>query len=160
MINKPLTLLGAQAGQDANVRFAAFVSGPNGPKASGSVESIITAPSVDTANNDLVRIISDHVTVDGFVVDGNNPSLGTSGALKINDAGPYVDARNGIDTLDPATGGQAVNGLLIENNIVQNVAHDGISAHQSVQHVGRFIREPGYRERRRQFLGLRRPAGL
>ena len=127
LINKPLTLLGAQAGQDANARFATFINGPNGPKASQSVESIITAPSVDTANNDLVRIVSDDVTVDGFVVDGNNPSLGTSGALKINGAGPYVDARNGIDTLDPATGGQAVNGLLIENNIVQNVAHDGIA---------------------------------
>ncbi len=49
-IGKPLTLSGAQAGQDANARFAAFTAGPNGPKASPSVESIITAAADDPAD--------------------------------------------------------------------------------------------------------------
>jgi hypothetical protein len=36
-INKALSLLGAQAGVNANTRFAAFTTGPNGPKADPTV---------------------------------------------------------------------------------------------------------------------------
>ncbi len=64
--------------------------------------------------------------MDGFVVDGNNAALASSG-VKINGVGPNIDAHNGIDTLDPINGGQAVSNLTIQNNIVQNVNHDGIA---------------------------------
>ena len=74
-VNKPVTLLGAQAGQGTTARFTNFVSG----KANPGVESIITPPSVNTSTGDLVRIVSSNVTIDGFVVDGNNPTLTHSG---------------------------------------------------------------------------------
>ena len=74
-----------------------------------------------------MNIVSSDVTLDGFVIDGNNPSLTTSGTSQINGTGPYIDAHNGIDTLNGGGSGQAVNNLTVENNIVQNVAHDGIA---------------------------------
>lgn len=122
-INKSLTLNGAQAGQTANPRFAAFVGGVADP----TVESIITAPSVSPSSGALVHILSSGVTLDGLVIDGSNPNLPTVGAARINGVGPYIDIRNGIDTVDPINGGQAVNNLTIEDNIVQNVNHNGIA---------------------------------
>ena len=123
-VDKSVMLLGAQAGQNANTRFGNFTAG----KADPAVESIITAPSVSPSSGAPIHIVAPQVTVDGFVIDGNNPLLTTTGAVQINSAGPYVDIRNGIDTVDPNTSvGQAVDDLTIQNNIVQNVNHDGIA---------------------------------
>jgi parallel beta-helix repeat protein len=124
IIDKSLSLLGAKAGFDADTRFAAFTAG----KADPAVESIITAPAVNIGNGgDLVDVLSSGVTVDGFVIDGNNPTLVPTGAIQINGVGPYVEAHNGIATVDASNNGQAVDNLIIRNNIVQNVAHEAIA---------------------------------
>ena len=122
-VNKSVTMEGAQAGNNAVTRSGNFTNG----KAKPAVESIITPATVSPGSGALVHVLAGGGTLDGFVVDGNNPDLPTSGAGQINGAGPYIDIRNGIDTVDPINGGQAVNNLLIENNIVQNVDHDGIA---------------------------------
>jgi len=46
-INKSLILEGAQHGHDAATRFAAFTTGGNGPKADTSIETVLTAPTVN-----------------------------------------------------------------------------------------------------------------
>jgi hypothetical protein len=94
IITKSLTVLGAQRGQDADVRFAAFTGG----KASPAVESVLTAannaPSTGNPNaEDLVRVLANNITLDGLVLDGNNPALGAS-TLQI--AGVDIHARRGI----------------------------------------------------------------
>ena len=81
-------------GQDARVRYADF---------NPSLETIVTAPSV-SPGSDLVHITASNVTLDGFVIDGNN------------------EVNNGIDTI----GSASASNLLIENNIVQNVNYGGV----------------------------------
>jgi uncharacterized repeat protein (TIGR02543 family) len=123
-VNKSLTINGAKAGQDANTRFAAFVSGPNGPKANPAVESILTAAATapHSGANDTLHVMASNVIFNGFVVDGNNPNLDQSGAVVIG--GINTDSRTGIQTEDAAGNNFAANNVLIEYNIVQNFAGD------------------------------------
>ena len=124
VVNKSLTLLGAEADQATAGRDAQFVGG----KANTAIESIITAPSVNPGSGRLISVNADNVTIDGFVLDGNNPNLSTSGADRINGQGPYIDVRTGIDTYNSTTAAyMAVNNLTAEYNIVQNVDHNGIA---------------------------------
>ena len=129
LINKALTLNGAQVGANANTRFAAFIAGgpPNGPKADPAVESIITAAAVNPTNNvnNPIHIMSSDVTIDGFVVDGNNPALPAGGAAVIG--GINTDARRGIQT-DNAAGTVffPANNVTISNNVVQNFNSHGM----------------------------------
>ena len=125
LINKPVTLEGAEVGQNANARFGTFVVGPDGPKANPAVESIITAAAVNPNNsvNNPIHIMSSNVIVDGFVVDGNNPALGAGGAVVVG--GVNTHARRGIQT-DNAAGTVffPANSVQIKNNVVQNfVSH-------------------------------------
>ncbi|MBX9582848.1 MAG: right-handed parallel beta-helix repeat-containing protein [Gemmataceae bacterium] len=118
-VDKTLTLLGAQAGNDADTRQAAFVGGAADP----SVESIITAPTNNPTGsnpgaNDLVRLVADNITLDGFVVDGSNPAVGGA-----ND----IDARVGVTTVDDQGNYIITSGLVIQNNVIQNVALRGIN---------------------------------
>ena len=126
LVNKPVTILGAQAGQNANTRFAAFTTGVNGPKADPSVESIITAAADDPANaaNDSLHIMADNVTIDGFVVDGNNPVLPQGGAVLVG--GIKTDSRRAIETEDASGNLFSANSASIKNNIIQNFAQRGV----------------------------------
>ena len=96
-INKPVSLRGAQVGNDANTRFGAFTTGANGPKADPAVESIITAPTTTITN--LVSVTSDGITIDGFVIDGNNLNLAPSGTQV---GGINVDAAEASSIRTPA----------------------------------------------------------
>ena len=126
IVNKSLTLLGAQAGWNANSRFAAFVTGSNGPKADPAMESILTAAAAGPANagNDALHIMADNVTVDGFVLDGNNPTLSQNGAVAVGGINTYV--RRAIETEDEAGNFFPANHASIQNNIIQNFAQRGI----------------------------------
>lgn len=128
-IGKSVTLAGAQAGNAASARFALFTLGANGPKANQGVETILTAPAVNPTGanpgaNDLIRVLADNITIDGLVLDGNNPALAAS-AVKVGAIN--IDARRGITNIDASDDANPVNNLLIENNIIQNVAQRGIS---------------------------------
>ena len=126
VVNKPLTLSGAQAGQNANSRFAAFVPGANGPKADPAMETILTAAATDPANaaNDMLHIMADNVTVDGFVLDGNNPALPQGNAVAVG--GINTDVRRAIETEDAAGNIFPANNASIKNNIIQNFAERGV----------------------------------
>jgi Domain of unknown function (DUF4082)/Bacterial Ig-like domain/HYR domain/Bacterial Ig domain len=126
VVNKSLTLLGAQAGQNSSSRFAAFGTGANGPKAEPPAESILTAASTGPANaaNDTLHIMADNVTVDGFVLDGNNPTLSQVDAVVVG--GINTDVRRAIQTEDAAGNFFSANNVMIKNNIIQNFAQRGI----------------------------------
>ena len=131
-VDKAVKLEGAQFGNDANARFAAFTPGANGPKADPSVESIITSP-ISTLNN-LVSVTDSGVTIDGFVIDGNNPNLAPSGTLV---SGINVDANEGIINQDSGLNDVAIGTLTVKNNIVQNFAFDSIElANADPFHIG------------------------
>ena len=83
IITQSVDLKGAQAGQNANTRFAAFTGGPSDPKADPTVETVLTTPTDNPTGgnpnaNDLIRVVANNITIDGLVIDGNNPALGPS----------------------------------------------------------------------------------
>ncbi len=122
-ITKPLVLLGAQAGNDPNARSIGFTGG----KASPASESIITAPIVDPsdASNDLVHVDASNVTINGFVVDGNNAAIADqSAATSVN--GVNTDSRRAIETENAA--GTLINAssVVIEYNVIQNFSQRGV----------------------------------
>ena len=125
-VNKSLTMVGAQAGQDANTRFAAFTSGPNGPKADPAIEAILTAAATAPTSgaNDTLHIMANNVSFSGFVIDGNNPSLNQAGATVIG--GINTDSRRAIQTEDAAGNAFAANNLTVSYNIIQNFAQRGV----------------------------------
>ena len=125
-VNKQLTLKGRQAGANVNTRFTGFVS----LKANTGLETVITAPANNPVNgnpgaNDLVRVTASGVTIDGFVLDGNNASLPVSTVL--DEASLSIHARRGITNIDNSDGFNPLNNLVVKNNIIQNVAQRGIS---------------------------------
>ncbi len=121
LINKQVTIEGAKAGQNANTRFSNFISGANGPKADPTQETVLTAPAVDPSGTDLIRVTANNVTIDGLVIDGNNPSLPTTAVVS---DGVMVDARRGITNTDNFV---PVNNLVVQNDIIQNVSQRGVS---------------------------------
>ena len=139
-VDKSVTLKGAQAGNSADSRFAAFASTANGPKADPSAETIITAPFVDPTGSvgmpydppydDLLRVTANNVTIDGFVLDGNNPLLDQTNALQVG--GVNADARRAIDNIDSGGGfNNPVSNLQIVNNVIQNFGDRGISLYNN-----------------------------
>lgn len=127
--NKSVNLRGAQAGNDADARFAAFVPSVNGPKADTLIETVVTAPANNPSGgnpgaNDLIRVTASGVTIDGLVIDGNNSALGASSVIA---GGVNLHARRAITNVDGGNGVNPVNNLSIANNIIQNVADRGIS---------------------------------
>ncbi len=128
-VTKSLVFTGAQAGQDADTRFAAFASTPNGPKADPAVETILTSPTSNPTNanpgaNDLIRLLANNVEIDGFVVDGNNPALGAS-SKTVN--GIDVHGRRGLTNLSGSNAEFAFTGLEFNYNILQNFGQRAIS---------------------------------
>jgi CSLREA domain-containing protein len=126
LINKPLTLNGAQVGQNANTRFTAFTGGPANPKADPLVESIITAAATAPASgaNDTLHVMASNVTIDGFVVDGNNAALNQAGATVIG--GINTDSRRAIQTEDAAGNPFAASNTTVRYNVIQNFAQRGV----------------------------------
>jgi parallel beta-helix repeat protein len=124
-VTKQLTLLGAQHGQDAVARTAAFTGG----KADPTVESIIYTPiNNPTGGNpgaaDLFRVLTHNVTIDGFVFDGNNPALLTS---TVQIEGVDAHARRGVTNIGPNSESSynPLNNLILRNNVFQNFARHG-----------------------------------
>ncbi len=124
-VTKQVTLLGAQHGQDADARAAAFVAG----KADPTLESIVYTPiNNPTGGNpgaaDLFRVLTNSVTIDGFVLDGNNPALGASTVVV---EGVDAHARRGVTNIGPNDSFNPLNSLILRNNVFQNFGQRGIS---------------------------------
>ncbi|MBX3475491.1 MAG: tandem-95 repeat protein [Planctomycetes bacterium] len=125
LIDRALTVEGAGAGQDADVRFAAFTGG----KASTAAETVVTAANnkpLDPNPNaeDLIRVTASNVTIDGLVIDGNNPALGAS-ALQIN--GVEIHARYGITNIGATNSFNPVDNLMVRHCVLQNFGWRGVS---------------------------------
>ena len=124
-----VSLLGAQAGQDANARYALFMSGADGPKADPSMETVVTTPTVNPQGsapyNDVFRVLASGVTIDGFVIDGNNPSLTQTNAIQ-SPNGINVDGEDGITNFNAAGAQVPVGSIRVVNNIIQNFGFEGI----------------------------------
>ncbi|MBL7782537.1 MAG: right-handed parallel beta-helix repeat-containing protein [Saprospiraceae bacterium] len=152
LIDKALSLKGPKVGMDANTRLAAFMGWPTDPKANPASEAIITAPSNNPLGGnpgaiDLIRVTANNVSIDGFVLDGNNPMLGSS---SVTDGGSVqIHGRRGITNIDNSNGFNPVSNLTVQYNIVQNVSQRGISlanngpvstgntiAHNVIRHYG------------------------
>jgi parallel beta-helix repeat protein len=152
-VTKQLTLLGAQHGQDAVARTAAFVGG----KADPTVESIIYTPiNNPTGGNpgaaDLFRVLTHNVTIDGFVFDGNNPALLTS---TVQIEGVYAHARRGVTNIGPNDSFNPLNNLVLRNNVFQNFGQRGVSlANNGPLSVGNLIERNVLRRIRDQAIIL------
>ena len=109
-ISKPLTINGANAGVNPNT-------------GSRGAETIVV-PAVNSADPDNGTSVvfqlsnaSANVTLDGLLIDGDNPAL--SGGLVINSAD--INAIAGVSGY-----GFDVNGLTVKNSIIRNFTGDGV----------------------------------
>jgi len=110
-VNQAVSMRGAQFGVDARTRAVA-----------PALESIIVPDDSDPDPFTLpyivvVTIAASDVTIDGFIIDGDNPSL--SSGLVYN--GADIDAEDGIGAFDPFH-----NNIIVTNNIIKNFSWDGI----------------------------------
>jgi len=129
-VNKQLTFNGPQANNNANARFALFTNGVDGPKADPTSEAIITPPTSNPLGgnpgaNDMFRILVDNVTINGIVIDGNNPAI--IGASILQTGTIDIDARRGVTNRDNSDVSNPLNNFTIEYCIIQNIAQRGIS---------------------------------
>jgi hypothetical protein len=77
-----VTLLGAQAGHNANTRYAAFTSGANGPKANPAVETVSLTNGVSIQNSPTgVALHSAQTSLHTYdaTVSGNTVRIDVSG---------------------------------------------------------------------------------
>ena len=68
--------------------------------------------------------MANNVTFNGFVVDGNNPSLPQGGAVVVG--GINTDSRRAIQTEDAAGNPFAANNLTVSYNVIQNFSQRGV----------------------------------
>ena len=104
LVNKSVTLLGPNASINPN-------TGVRGP------EAIVVPATTDTDAGNVFAVTASNVTIKGFTIDGNNPSL--TGGVVLN--GVDVDAANGVSNADTF-----IDGLRVENNIIQNLYQNGV----------------------------------
>ncbi len=107
--------------------MAAFTDGGAGigPKADPTVETVVT-PSMSTRYggppyNDLFRVTASNVTIDGFVIDGNNSALDQTSAV-VAPNGINIDAADGISNTDTSGDQVPVGSITVSNDIMQNFA--------------------------------------
>jgi hypothetical protein len=121
-INKPLTLRGPNAGLNGTTT--------RGP------EAIIVPATADADNNVLVTLAASNITIDGFTLDGDNPTLPSNG-LGYNGADQH--ASEGI-----SSSSDAVSGTIIANNIMTNLAFSGVNLYGvsgNVAKTGHVVRD-------------------
>jgi hypothetical protein len=108
---KPLTMLGPNAGRPG--------AGPRLP------EAILVPAYNDPENSPIIVLESSHIIIDGFLLDGNNPSPPPGFGAGYNANGVQVYAAAGVqngyypDLLD-------VDHITIQNNIIRNISYDGV----------------------------------
>ncbi|HQZ53184.1 MAG TPA: hypothetical protein PLG23_06945, partial [Thermoflexales bacterium] len=121
LVNKQLTLLGPNAGIDPN-------TGSRGP------EAIVIPDANYPLTATLFAVAANNVTIDGFIIDGDNPGL--SGGVAIN--GVDVNAARGIaneESLDLPGNGSCggptwtnnIQNLNAKNNILRNLQRYGVA---------------------------------
>jgi len=143
-VTKDVSIIGPKATMDADARFAAFVTGVNGPKANPAVEAIVCPPSnraieANPGANDLFRVLVSGVTINGLVIDGNNPALEGVSATQIN--GFDIDARRAVTNVNNANGVVVINDMDVRYNILQNFGQRAVSLSGAAAMTGNTITE-------------------
>lgn len=121
VINKPLTLKGAGGELEGEEHEGSGKSRPTIMPAVSSPNPCTGSSLCGGAASNIILVQADNVTIDGLILDGDNPNL-TSGIVR-GDAD--LDARNGIIT-NHALG--TYNNLTVSNVTVRNVYLRGIYA--------------------------------
>lgn len=110
-LTKSLTMLGPNAGRPGD--------GPRLP------EAIVVPAFNDPENSPIILVGASHIVIDGFLLDGNNPTppFGFGKGYNANGIQVYAAAavQNGIypDMLE-------IDHITIRNNIIRNLSYDGI----------------------------------
>src|SRR5579883_3283089 len=111
--------------ENVRIQNPVFLIGPNsgvaGAASGRKAEARIVPSSSDPENRPVISIESDGVVVDGFFVDGFNPSL--PGGYSAN--GARVHAAAGIQN-GTYPNLADVERITIRNNIITNISYDGI----------------------------------
>jgi len=105
IVDKPLTLLGPNAGISPN-------TGTRGAEA-------VIYPKTSLYYGEIIQVLANNVTIDGFTIDGDNPDL-TSGYIGTN--GADLDAAEAITVYY-----DNVNNLTVKNNIIKNQIYFGVT---------------------------------
>lgn len=111
LISKPLSLKGPQFGIDPR---------PTGTTPRSGGEAILRPPTLQPSENNLITVTADNVTIDGFYLDGNNPTLGAVGEQS---NGVYLHIAGGVanGTENPLNNWQnPISNLTVSNNIFTN----------------------------------------
>ena len=120
IVNKSVTLLGAQ-----HDILPTNISERGGP---GS-ESIVRPPTSVPDRSNLFTVLVDNITINGFMLDGNNPSLtdctNDSNGICLHVGGGVA---NGVysDSILPDDFSHPVNNLTVSYNIIKNVNQHGV----------------------------------
>jgi hypothetical protein len=106
IVNKAITLLGPNAEVNA-------CSGTRDP------EAIIVPKTNAPSSGEIIHVAASNVTIKGFTIDGDNPSLPANG---YGFGGADMHAAEGVTVYE--TG---VNSLNVSNNIFQNLTYYGVT---------------------------------
>ncbi len=114
LITKTLSLKGPQFGVDPR---------PTGTTLRSGGEAILRPPTFQPSENNLITVTADNVIIDGFYLDGNNPTLGDQGGQASASNGVYLHIAGGIanGTENPLNNWQSpISNLTVSNNIFTN----------------------------------------
>ena len=122
-IDKPLTILGANAGIDPNtgVRGAETIIVPGNSDPDPYDSTAFTVVGVNSSN----------VTIDGLTIDGSNSAPGFVHALNA----PVLDG-NTIDASEGISSYVDVGSINIRNDIIENTAYTGVDFENSPDYSG------------------------
>lgn len=106
---------------DKSVRLTGPNAGKSGTDGARTSEAVVLPSINDPENTAIISVVADNVVVDGFLLDGNNPGLGSG--YQGNGAQLYAAAgvQNGVFP-DLAN----ISNLTVQNNLIRNVSYDGI----------------------------------
>ena len=119
LVNKEVTILGANAGISP-------ITGTRG------AESLVI-PDVNNATvGTLFAVVADNVTIDGFVIDGDNPALGAGIAVGGVDVNAARGVANNESTEINGDGScsstwTTIQNLTVQNNVVRNLQRYGVA---------------------------------
>ncbi|QEL18583.1 beta strand repeat-containing protein [Limnoglobus roseus] len=99
VVNKSVTLLGAQTGVDARTR-------------PGTGETVVVT---NGNQNSVFAVTANAVTIDGFTIDGDDPSLAGSATFS------GADSNTAYGVTNRAPGAVQISGLHVTNNVIRNV---------------------------------------
>lgn len=131
VIDHPVTLNGPNAGLNPN-------TATRNPEVTLYLTDGFNDPTDALNRGSLVRLTSSNIKIDGFTLDGNNPS--TNNGVLIN--GEDVNAAYGITNRNSSGTPLALSNLIVQNNVFKNfnvgaVRFDGISAAVSNNYLGK-----------------------